>query len=46
MLKGVLGEGEINTSAHWRSQKFTDHWEEEEEGVTPISTTASGPRMD
>lgn len=31
MLNGVFGEGENRHIAHWRSVKFTDHWEEEEE---------------
>jgi len=30
MLNGVFGEGEERHIAHWRSVKFTDHWEEEE----------------
>ena len=36
MLKGVFGEGEDRHIAHWRSVKFTDHWEEEEEDGTKI----------
>ena len=31
MLNGVFGEGDDRHIAHWRSMKFTDHWEEEEE---------------
>jgi len=31
MLNGIFGEGEERHIAHWRSVKFTDHWEEEEE---------------
>lgn len=31
MLNGVFGEGPDRHIAHWRSVKFTDHWEEEEE---------------
>ena len=31
MLNGVFGEGEDRHIAHWRSVKFTDHWEDEEE---------------
>lgn len=31
MLNGVFGDGEDRHIAHWRSLKFTDHWEEEEE---------------
>jgi hypothetical protein len=31
MLNGVFGEGEDRHIAHWRSVKYTDHWEEEEE---------------
>jgi hypothetical protein len=31
MLNGVFGEGEARHIAHWRSLKFTDHWEEAEE---------------
>jgi len=36
MLNGVFGEGENRHIAHWRSVKFTDHWEEEEEDGTRI----------
>ena len=36
MLNGVFGEGEERHIAHWRSIKFTDHWEEEEEDGTKI----------
>jgi hypothetical protein len=36
MLNGVFGEGENRHIAHWRSLKFTDHWEEEEEDGTKI----------
>jgi hypothetical protein len=36
MLNGVFGEGEARHIAHWRSVKFTDHWEEEEEDGTRI----------
>ena len=36
MLNGVFGEGEERHIAHWRSVKFTDHWEEEEEDGTRI----------
>jgi hypothetical protein len=36
MLNGVFGEGEGRHIAHWRSMKFTDHWEEEEEDGTKI----------
>ena len=28
MLNGIFGEGEDRHIAHWRSVKFTDHWEE------------------
>lgn len=34
MLNGVFGEGEGRHIAHWRSVKFTDHWEEEAEDGT------------
>ena len=34
MLNGVFGEGENLHIAHWRSVKFTDHWEEEAEDGT------------
>jgi hypothetical protein len=34
MLNGVFGEGDDRHIAHWRSVKFTDHWEEEEEDGT------------
>jgi hypothetical protein len=30
MLNGVFGEGDDLHISHWRSVKFTDHWEEEE----------------
>lgn len=30
MLNGVFGEGNERHIAHWRSIKFTDHWEEQE----------------
>ena len=33
MLNGIFGEGEDRHIAHWRSVKFTDHWEEEEDGT-------------
>jgi hypothetical protein len=36
MLNGVFGEGQGRHIAHWRSLKFTDHWEEEEEDGTKI----------
>src|SRR5258708_7727258 len=36
MLNGVFGQGETRHIAHWRSVKFTDHWEEEEEDGTKI----------
>lgn len=36
MLNGVFGEGGNRHIAHWRSVKFTDHWEEEEEDGTKI----------
>jgi uncharacterized methyltransferase DUF6094 len=36
MLNGVFGEGEDRHIAHWRSVKFMDHWEEEEEDGTKI----------
>ena len=36
MLNGVFGEGEDRHIAHWRSLKFTDHWEEEEDDGTRI----------
>jgi SAM-dependent methyltransferase len=36
MLNGVFGEGERRHIAHWRSVKFTDHWEEQEEDGTKI----------
>ena len=36
MLNEVFGEGEDRHIAHWRSVKFTDHWEEEEEDGTKI----------
>ena len=36
MLNGIFGEGEGRHIAHWRSVKFTDHWEEEEADGTRI----------
>lgn len=36
MLNGVFGEGEDRHIAHWRSVKFTDHWEDEEEDGTKV----------
>jgi hypothetical protein len=36
VLNGVFGDGENRHLAHWRSVKFTDHWEEEEEDGTKI----------
>jgi hypothetical protein len=36
MLNGVFGEGDDRHIAHWRSVKFTDHWEEEEEDGAKI----------
>lgn len=36
MINGVFGEGEDRHIAHWRSVKFTDHWEEEEDDGTKI----------
>ena len=36
MLNGEFGEGENRHIAHWRSVKFTDHWEEDEEDGTKI----------
>jgi hypothetical protein len=36
MLNGIFGEGDDRHIAHWRSLKFTDHWEEEEEDGTKI----------
>ena len=31
MLNGVFGKDELLHIAHWKSVKFTDHWEEGEE---------------
>jgi hypothetical protein len=36
MLNGIFGEAEDRHIAHWRSVKFTDHWEEEEEDGTRL----------
>lgn len=36
MLNGVFGEGEDRHIANWRSVKFTDHWEEQQEDGTRI----------
>lgn len=36
MLNGVFGDGEDRHIAHWRSVKFTDHWEEQQEDGTRV----------
>jgi hypothetical protein len=36
MLNGLFGQGDDRHIAHWRSVKFTDHWQEEEEDGTNI----------
>jgi SAM-dependent methyltransferase len=36
MLNGVFGDGEDRHIAHWRSVKFTDHWEEQQDDGTRI----------
>jgi hypothetical protein len=36
MLNGVFGDGEERHIAHWRSVKFTDHWQEEEPDGTVL----------
>jgi SAM-dependent methyltransferase len=36
MLNGVFGEGGDRHIAHWRSVKFVDHWEEDDEDGTKI----------
>lgn len=36
MLNGVFGEGDDRHIAHWRSVKFSDHWEEQQEDGTRI----------
>jgi hypothetical protein len=36
MLNGIFGDGESRHIAHWRSVKFTDHWEEIEEDGTIV----------
>lgn len=36
MLNGIFGEKADRHIAHWRSVKFTDHWEEEGENGTKI----------
>jgi Uncharacterised methyltransferase family (DUF6094) len=36
MLNGVFGEGDDRHIAHWRSVKFTDHWEEQQEDGTRV----------
>jgi len=36
MLNGIFGDGESRHVAHWRSVKFTDHWEDAEEDGTII----------
>ena len=41
MLNGIFGEGEARHIAHWRSVKFTDHWEEEEEDGTCMTGNGS-----
>lgn len=37
MLNGVFGEGDDRHIAFWRSVKYTDHWQEEEEGGVVIT---------
>lgn len=32
MLNGVFGQGELRHVAHWQSRKYTQTWQEEEEG--------------
>jgi len=44
MLNGVFGEGDNRHIAHWRSVKFTDHWEEVEEDGTKSCMTGKGSR--
>jgi hypothetical protein len=36
MLNGVFGDGDDRHIAHWRSVKFTDHWEEKDDDGTRI----------
>jgi hypothetical protein len=36
MLNGVFGKDELLHIAHWKSVKFTDHWEEEEKDVAIV----------
>jgi len=36
MLNGVFGEGKSRHIAHWRSVKFTDHWQEDESDGTIV----------
>lgn len=36
MLNGIFGEGKDRHIAHWRSVKFTDHWEEQQEDGTKL----------
>lgn len=36
MLNGVFGEGDDRHIAHWRSVKFSDHWEEQQEDGTRV----------
>jgi len=36
MLNGVFGEGNDRHIAHWRSIKFVDHWEEDEDDGVKI----------
>jgi tRNA1(Val) A37 N6-methylase TrmN6 len=36
MLNGVFGEGETRHIAHWRSVKFTDHWQDDESDGTVV----------
>jgi SAM-dependent methyltransferase len=36
MLNGLFGDGEDRHIAHWRSLKFIDHWEEEQEDGTRV----------
>jgi hypothetical protein len=45
MLNGVFGDGETRHIAHWRSVKFTDHWEKRKKTEAKFCMTGKDSRM-
>jgi hypothetical protein len=45
MLNGVFGEAEARHIAHWRSVKFTDHWEKRKKKKPKSCMTENASRM-